>query len=58
MKEMLSDVIVPSAFDSNPYSGEQWHSLHNYPLVSFDKEQEKLKICILTIKVMYPLWEI
>lgn len=52
MKEMLSDTIVVSALDNNPYSGKQWQILHNIG-VSFGKDQEKLKICFLPIKVVY-----
>lgn len=47
MKEVLSEIIVVSVFDNSPYSGEQWQILHNCLLVSFDKDQEKQKICFL-----------
>lgn len=52
MKEMLSDRIVVSALDNNAYSGKQWQMLHNIR-VSFGKDQEKLKIWFLPIKVVY-----
>lgn len=51
MKVMLSDRIVVSALDNIPYSGEQWQILQDVP-VSFNKDQEKLKICFLPIKVV------